>query len=273
MALAAIAAPEIRPTLEERGQPEIIPLDAPWQGPDDAPCSEPDDAPCAEPDDAPEREVADDARAPSPAQARLLRLPLARVKPKRVEAPAWSLSTLSGRLVELSSVGASAALSFTALLLHEAQRQGEPVAWVQGRDSLFHPPDLAATGVDLRALPILRPAAPGDLGKIVGHLLRSGAFGLIVVDLSHDEAERALPAPLQSRLERTAALHGTCVLCLTDKAADTGSLGPLVSWRGEARRVTARGAAIRAEVVALKDKRSAPGWHCAAEFERVAGLT
>jgi hypothetical protein len=69
--------------------------------------------------------------------------------------------------------------------------------------------------------------------------------------------------PLQSRLERTAALHGTCVLCLTDKAPDAGSLGPLVSWRGEARRVSARGAVVRAEVVALKDKRSAPGWRCA----------
>jgi hypothetical protein len=55
-------------------------------------------------------------------------------------------------------VGASAALSFTAQLLHEAQRQGEPVAWVQGRDSLFHPPDLAATGVDLRRA--AHPAAP-----------------------------------------------------------------------------------------------------------------
>lgn len=271
MALAAVATPEIRPTLEERGQPEIIPLDAPWQGPDEAPDDTPDDAFDAPFDDA--DPDAAEARAPSPAQARLLRLPIARVKPKRVEAPAWSLATLSGRLVELSSVGASAALSFTAQLLHEAQRQGEPVAWVQGRDSLFYPPDLAATGVDLGALPILRPAAPGDLGKIVGHLLRSGAFGLIVVDLSHGEAERALPAPLQSRLERTAALHGTCVLCLTDKAADTGSLGPLVSWRGEARRVAARGAVVRAEVVALKDKRSAPGWHCAVEFERVAGMT
>lgn len=273
MAFAAVATPEIRPTLEERGRPEIIPLDAPWQGPDDAPFDDaPDDTPF---EDAPDRDVADDAdaRAPSPAQARLLRLPLARVKPKRVEAPAWSLATLSGRLVELSSVGASAALSFTAQLLHEAQRQGEPVAWVQGRDSLFHPPDLAATGVDLRALPILRPPTPGDLGKIVGHLLRSGAFGLIVVDLSHSEADRALPVPLQSRLERTAALHGTCVLCLTDKAPDAGSLGPLVSWRGEARRVSARGAVVRAEVVALKDKRSAPGWRCAVEFERVAGLT
>lgn len=241
MAFAAVATPEIRPALDE-----------------------------------------DSSTRDALAQVRLLRLPMARANPKRVEAPTWSLATLAGRLVELSSGGAGAALSFTAQLLHEAQRQGEPVAWVQGQESLFYPPDLAAVGIDLRALPILQPAQPGDLAKIVTHLLRSGAFGLIVVDLGGDtgdgpqkrQTREALPVPLQSRLERTAALHGTCVLCLTGKSAEAGSLGPLVSWRGEARRLEGRGvgATIRIELQVLKDKRSAPGWRCTLELEPVAGL-
>jgi recombination protein RecA len=207
----------------------------------------------------------------------LLRLPMARSSARRVEVPAWSLGTLAGRFVELSAVGSSAALAFTALLLHEAQRQGEPVAWVQGGASLFYPPDLAAVGLDLRALPIIRATGADALGRALGHLMRSGAFGLVVIDLAGGESgapdeASVLPAPLQSRLERTASAHGTCLLCLTRKAPEAGSLGPLVSFRGEARR-TRLGGRLGAELVALKDKRSTPGWRVTAALEPVPGLT
>jgi len=227
------------------------------------------------------------ARAPSATQpirafdeagvATSLRLPMARLQSRRVEAPTWSLGTLAGRFVELSSVGSSATLAFTALLLHEAQRQGEPVAWVQGGTSLFYPPDLAAVGVDLGALPVIRAETAVALGKAVAHLLRSGAFGLVVIDLAGGEPgacteAAALPPPLQSRFERTASVHGTCLLCLTRKAPEAGSLGPLVSFRGETRR-TRSGGRVEAELVAVKDKRSTPGWRITAGLELVPGLT
>ncbi len=217
-------------------------------------------------------------------RARVLRLPQARVRLEaRTQAAEFSLSTFAGRLIELSSQGASAALGGAALLLHEAQQQGEPVAWVQAGESLFYPPDLVVVGIDLAALPIVRPPTPGDVGKTLTHLLRSGAFGLVVVDLhglegasvegrGRADAGDVLPVPLQSRLERMAQVHGACVLCLTCKAPEAASLGPLVSWRGEARRSQQSGR-LRIEIATLKDKRGAPGWQRALDFERVAGLT
>jgi hypothetical protein len=66
MAFAAVATPEIRPTLEERGRPEIIPLDAPWQGPDDAPFDDaPDDSALTR-----TRPIATSPTTPTPARPR-----------------------------------------------------------------------------------------------------------------------------------------------------------------------------------------------------------
>src|ERR1051325_6532008 len=72
---------------------------------------------------------------------------------------AWGLCALRGRLVELSARGASATLTTAIELVTEAQTEGEPVAWISRSDSgsgSFYPPDVAASGVDLAALVVIR---------------------------------------------------------------------------------------------------------------------
>lgn len=169
----------------------------------------------------------------------------------RVE-PAWSLPALEGRLVEISGDAAGAPLSLVFRLVLEAQRRGEPVAWVGRRDSVFYPPDAADAGIDLAAFPIvwtpdaLRAADATDL------LLRSGAFGLVVVDFG---AQSRLPLHAPNRLAALARKHGAVVACLTEKEAVRPSLGSLVGVRAHAAREARLDDRWRCALRLLKDKR------------------
>jgi recombination protein RecA len=188
--------------------------------------------------------------------------------------PAWGLDGIGGRLVELSAVGASAVLTVATGLVLEAQRAGEPVAWITG-GSLFFPPDLAESGVDLESLVVIQvpprlteiPAASSrsaegartGILRAADRLLRSGAFGLVVLDL---ERTAQLPLAAQSRLAGLAQRHDTAVLCLTAKQTTAPSLGSLVSLHASATRRPATDTAGRfcCEVRVTKDKRRGPGW-------------
>ena len=150
-----------------------------------------------------------------------------------MEAPRWELATLSGRLVELSSSAAAAGLTLAFSLVLDAQFNNEPVAWLTPRERSFFPPDAAASGVDLEALVVIRTDTGEQLPRAAEHLLRSGAFGLVVLDLS-DHAHISIP--MQMRLVGLAQKHDAVVLCITRKRADAPSLGSLVSLRAEARR-------------------------------------
>ena len=68
----------------------------------------------------------------------------------------WSLGEVAGRFVEISSSGASAALTIAFGLVREAQERGEPVGWVTSTNSVFYPPDAADNGTDLAALVVIR---------------------------------------------------------------------------------------------------------------------
>ena len=68
----------------------------------------------------------------------------------------WNLETLSGRIAELSSNGLSACFSAAVSIIIHAQQRGEPAAWVAVGESTFFPPDVAQSGVDLDALPVIR---------------------------------------------------------------------------------------------------------------------
>jgi hypothetical protein len=57
-------------------------------------------------------------------------IPASALEASRTLQPSFTLERFAGRLIELSALGASAASSFTFLLVHQAQRAGEPVAWV-----------------------------------------------------------------------------------------------------------------------------------------------
>lgn len=201
-----------------------------------------------------------------------LQLQLGRPEPD-VSASPWGLAAMRGRLVELSARGATATLTTAAELVLEAQRAAEPVAWVvpwslghSSRAATFYPPDLVDTGIDLAALVVVRAPSTIAAARAAERLLRSGAFGLVVldfasVDLEANRAQR-LPDQVLGRLVSLAQSHDAAVLCLTDKTAETGSLGSLVSMRAEAMRLRSSSGNHDFEVTirALKDKRRGPGW-------------
>jgi recombination protein RecA len=175
-----------------------------------------------------------------------------------VEAPAgWQLDTLLGRLVELSGGPCTAVLTLAFRLVLEAQQRGEPVAWVTECTSTFFPPDAAEAGIDLDALAVVRLGGPGGIALAADSLLRSGGFGLVVLDLG---ANASLPVPAQTRLAGLAKKHHAALLCLTAKERDAPSLGSLVSLRAEAVRTGAEGGRFGLEAGVLKDKRRSFGW-------------
>ncbi|MCP4574134.1 MAG: recombinase A [bacterium] len=211
---------------------------------------------------------------PTPAEAErgnlaleLLRHPAVRrlgdgVAPAPDTVPEWSCKELSGRLCELSGGAAAASLTAAFSLVLDAQLQGEPVAWVTSRAATFHPPDAAAWGVDLAALVVVRAKDARGAGRAADVLLRSGAYGLVVLELG---TSATLPTPLQGRLVQLAQKHDAAVVCLTDKPPTAPSLGSLVSLRGESmRRRTSRDSTgdegFACHLRVLKDKRRGPGW-------------
>lgn len=172
-------------------------------------------------------------------------------------APDWSLTALSGRLVELSASHGSAALTFAFGLVLDAQREREPAAWIGTRERSFFPWDAAEGGVDLDALAVVLAPSARDAPRAADKLLRSGAFGLVVVDLGRDAS---IPAALQSRLTGLAQKHGAAVVVLTEKGDEEPSLGSLVSLRCRARAAPPDAGGSLCRLSALKDKRRGPGW-------------
>ena len=173
-----------------------------------------------------------------------------------VERRGWSFSETAGRLVEISGSRATASLTVAFRLVWDAQRQGEPVGWVMSQDSFFYPPDVAQGGVDLQSLVVVRVPESRAISRAGEKLLRSGAFGLIVLDIGGAD----IPMPLQSRLAGLARQHHAALLCLTAKERSHFSLGSLVSLRVHARRVRTSENQFACELKILKDKRRGPTW-------------
>lgn len=178
---------------------------------------------------------------------------------------AWAPGMLTGRLVEVSG---RARLSMAIGLVLAAQQKREPAAWVASAESGFYPPDAAASGIDLSAMPCVRVDSAAAAARAADLLLRSGAFGLVLLDLC-GAREQELPMPLQSRLVMLAQKHEAAVVCLTEKGEETASLSSLVSLRAEAWRDPAReridpnsdrGERLACGVRILKDKQRGPGW-------------
>lgn len=178
-------------------------------------------------------------------QAAALDEAVPRPKTLNERVPAGRLSELSGRL---SSGRMTAAVS----LVIRAQEQDEPVVWVQPEGGALYPPDLAESGVDLDALVVVRvplrgrTAGPGrrlgggrrrgqkarslggDLARAAELLLRSGAFGLVVVDLGR---QRPGGGAWQGRLSALARQHESRVVLLSEGKDEAPSLGPMVGLR------------------------------------------
>jgi len=172
----------------------------------------------------------------------------------------WGLDALRGRLVELSARGATATLTAAIDLVIEAQQAAEPVAWVTLGNATLYPPDAAASGVDLAALAVVRVQGTTAAARAAERLLRSGGFGLIVLDLGGVGAVE-VPIAHQGRLITLAQAHDAAVVCITEKPHEAPSIGSLVSLRAEALRLHApEPGDYHVTLRVLKDKRRGPGW-------------
>lgn len=203
----------------------------------------------------------------------------------------WGLARLAGSLVEISGTADSGVLSSALALVAEAQhdqfrralhrrhpnpnsnpnlRPGprshpdpapnpELVAWVATTRSLFFPPDAVESGIALERLILLRLETPVAQIRAATHIVHSGAFGLVVVDLvdslplgtpGHPTVRQsgltpgrlsgsgALPElPPLSRLAGLAHKYRTAVILLTDKPPAAPSLDPRVGKRFDASRI------------------------------------
>lgn len=135
----------------------------------------------------------------------------------------------AGRLIEIASSPHGAQMTTAVGCLRQAQQRGETAAWVQPVGGSLFPPDLAESGIDLDALLIVHvPTSAGMYGpaKAAELLLRSGGFGIVVLDLA--ELGASHDTVWQGRLLGLAREHDSVLLLLSNGAA-SHSLGPLVS--------------------------------------------
>src|SRR5579871_3156588 len=159
-------------------------------------------------------------------------------------AAGWALPALAGRLVELSAAADAAHLTAAFSLVLEAQLSNDTAAWITLKHSSFFPPDAVDSGVDLNALPVLRVPNARMAGRAADHLVRSGGFGLVVLDLSSGpetesaqiQAGNMLPVPLLTRLLGQVRQQNMVLLFLTRKSSECASLHSLISLRAEANR-------------------------------------
>ena len=190
-----------------------------------------------------------------------------KLRPAVVPTP-WSLAGVAGRFVEISGSSASAALTVTFTLIREAQAHGEPVGWVTSLENTFYPPDAARGGIDLAALVVIRLSRAESIARAGEKLLRSGGFGMVVLDLGAAD----IPMPLQTRLTGLAHHHHTALICLTEKASGTFSLGSLVSLRAHAERRRVGDNRFTCALRVLKDKRRGPTWNYEEIYAGPVGL-
>lgn len=179
---------------------------------------------------------------------------------------------LIGRLGQLAGPGS---LSIAFGLVLDAQQAGEPVVWVSCGPQPFYPPDVAESGVDLAALLVVRAPDPAAAARIGDRLLRSGAFGLLILDLAADpglepalrKGKEVVPMPLQARLCKLAQRHEAAVLMLA-----AGAMSSLVSLRAQSRRERLGEGRYLCSFEVIKDKRRGPRWQGRQELRAPAGL-
>jgi recombination protein RecA len=179
----------------------------------------------------------------------------------------WTLREMAGRFVEISSSAASASLTMVFALIREAQEQKELVGWVTSMDDFFYPPDVAQAGIDLAALAVIRLSGRKNIPRAGEKLLRSGGFGVVVLDLGAGD----IPMPLQSRLTGLAHHHHAALICLTEKEQAMISIGSLVSLRAHAVKRHVQDRFVSALKI-IKDKRRGPVWNHEVYCSGPAGL-
>ncbi len=142
---------------------------------------------------------------------------------------AWRFENLVGILAEISQESACGAVSFVTEIILEAQGQNEPVAWVAGVSTTWYPPDLAQRGVDLGAVAVIRAGGEYESLTATEWLVRSGALGLVIVDVEGEW--KATDASL-GRIQKLADRSRCAVVFITRKRSQEPSLGSRISLRG-----------------------------------------
>jgi recombination protein RecA len=169
-----------------------------------------------------------------------------------------------GRIVECSGSpegGGSARTSTAVGLLRHVQAQGDTAAWIQRAAGPLFPPDLHEAGIDLDALVVVHIAtSPARAGmcKAAELLLRSGAFGLVVIDLEGDAVGTPAISAWLGRVQGLARQHDSHVVLLTEKPSHADSLGTLVGLRIEPRRRRDPRGAFVVDHHVIKNKSGAP---------------
>lgn len=189
----------------------------------------------------------------------------------------WDICNLQGQLIELSEEFPLGALTFSGELILAAQRAGEPVVWISARPSIFFPPDFAENGIDVSSLAVVSTAGEREALWACDLLVRSGAFGLVVVDM---EKGGRLTDAAMARLIHLARRRETAVLFLTVKRGGFASLSSMVTLRGVVhRRGSSPGANPRlsapplcCEITTVKDKRHAPGAKLTRSYDGPPGV-
>ena len=168
----------------------------------------------------------------------------------------WADHVPVGRLSELTGEGAVSRTTLAVSLIAKAQAEGESCAWVQSaRSPDLFAPDLEQAGVQIECLPIVRvPALLGDVLKASELLLRSGGFGVVIVDLSTVSAQ--VPMAALSRLQGLAREHLARLVFLTPDAEV--ALGSPISVRVRPERARAS-AGFVVEPNVLRDKAGVRG--------------
>ncbi len=110
----------------------------------------------------------------------------------------WSLPSLSGRLCELATEPGSPWLTLLCRLILDAGSAGEPAAWVTASRDTFYPPDFQANGVDLNCLPVVFAPDARRASRAAEHLLRSGAFSLVILQIDGQRLSNAILGRLAS---------------------------------------------------------------------------
>lgn len=186
-----------------------------------------------------------------------------------------------GRLLELSgearASGGTARTTTAVHLLLQAQAEGETAAWIQPAFGPLFPPDLEQSGIDVEALVVIQvpressgAALPHRLCKAAEILLRSGAFGFVVLDLT--EGIPPGSDAWQGRLLGLGRQHHSRLVMLTEKTTAADSLGPLVGLRVEPRRTRVEPGRFVVEHHVLKNKSGAPLRVAAEHFRGPWGL-
>ena len=190
-------------------------------------------------------------------------------RPVDIAGEGWGLETVAGRFVEVSGGAATAGMTVCAGLIAEAQQRSEVAAWINGGSPGFFPPDLAASGIDLAALPVINAGDKTKACHVADTLVRSGAFALLVLNLG---AKALLPFAVQTRLVGLAKKHRTAILLLTRSNHREGNRGSLVSLRAETEKRRTGHDYFLCEVRVSKDKQRVPGWEHAEMCRGTLGL-